>query len=912
MTAEKAGSRSTLSEQGDLHWHCRSVADVLAAVGSSAGGLSPDEAKGRLEAHGPNQLPAAPPQHPMLRFLAQFNNALIYFLLAAAGAAAMLGHVIDGAVILAVVLINAIVGFVQEGKAEQALNAIRGMIAPQAVVIRDGERHSIDARYIVPGDIVVVEAGDKVPADARLLRARQLKVDEAILTGESVPAEKSELSVRAEAPLGDRFCMLYSGTLVATGQATAVVVATGGRTEIGRISRLIGSVQTLTTPLLRQINQFGRVFTWFAIVTAGLLFAFAVLARGYGWVDALMVVVALAVGAVPEGLPAVITITLAIGVRRMASRNAVVRRLPAVETLGATSVICSDKTGTLTRNEMTARRVVTADSELLAPGTGYAPSDGSTASGTGDTVPDPVRFDLIRAALLCNDARLVERDGLWSVLGDPMEGALVTLAMKAGFSTDDEREMWARLDEIPFDAQHRFMATLHVGPDGRRRIFVKGAPERVLSMCSGQAGASASAGIDQHYWQRRITEAASDGERVLGFAMAEADGDSERLAFDTFESGLTFLGIVGFIDPPRAEAVAAVAECRAAGIAVKMITGDHNGTALAVARQLALADDPQALAGVAIDVMSDDELRNVVERVSVFSRTTPEHKLRIVRALQANGRIVAMTGDGVNDAPAVKQADVGVAMGRKGTEAAKEAAEIVLVDDNFASIVAAVHEGRTVHDNIRKVIGWTLPTNGGEALAVILAIAFGLNLPMTPVQILWINMITSVTLGLALAFEPPEPNVMRRPPRPRDAPILSRFLVWRIVFVSLLFTLGIFGIFEYALQQGLGEDVARTMVVDTLVVMEIFYLFNVRYLHTTSFSFVGTMGTPAVLAAIAVVVAGQLAFTNAPFMHTLFGSAPVAFTDGLLIVGIGLALMAVLEVEKVVMRRLSPAVADAA
>ncbi len=886
-------------------WHALTGDETCAALATSLDGLGQDEATRRLDRFGHNELPPAARTHPALRFLAQFNNALIYFLLSAAVAAIALGHIIDGAVIVVVVLINAVVGFIQEGKAERALDAIRDMIAPHAVVVRGGERHTLDTRLIVPGDIVVVEAGDKVPADIRLLRARGLSADEAILTGESVPAEKTERSVPPDAALGDRAPILHSGTLITTGQGTGVAIATGPRTEIGRISGMIGAVQSLTTPLLGQINAFGTRFTWFAIATAALLFAFATLARDYAPLDALMVVVALAVGVVPEGLPAVITITLALGVRRMAARNAVVRRLPAVETLGATSVICSDKTGTLTRNEMTVRHLVTSASVTAVSGSGYAP-EGELADPQGAApVPDVDRDMLVHAGLLCNDARLVQSGDQWAVLGDPMEGALVAAAAKTGLHPETQRALWNRLDEIPFDAQHRFMATLHDDPQGGRRIFVKGAPERVLAMCADQAAGGTTRPLDPGYWQECIDACASGGERVLGFASMAVGTDTERLDFAMVEGGLTFLGLAGFIDPPRDEAIAAVAECRSAGIAIKMITGDHQGTAAAIARQLAIADDPRVMEGAALDGMPDEELRRVVENISVFARATPEHKLRIVDALQANGHIVAMTGDGVNDAPAVKQADVGVAMGRKGTEAAKEAAQMVLLDDNFASIVAAVHEGRTVYDNIRKVIGWTLPSNGGEVLCVILAIILGLTLPMTAVQILWINMILTVTLGLVLAFEPAEPDVMRRPPRPRDAPILSRFLLWRIGFVSFLFMLGAFGIFEYAQRRGYAIEGARTMVVNTLVVMEIFYLFNVRYLHRTSFSLIGAMGTPAVLGAITVVVAAQLLFTYAPFMHDLFDSAPVAFVDGLVILLVGVATMTILEIEKILTRRLN-------
>lgn len=896
-----SGEPRTVEAQPATCWHAL-PADVIAErLGTSEDGLGPDEAKRRLERYGPNQLPAPPPRHPLWRFLAQFNNTLIYFLLSAAAVAAIIGHAVDAGVIVGVVLVNAIVGFIQEGRAEEALNAIRDMIAPHARVLRGGRQHHVDARIIVPGDVVLLEAGDMVPADIRLLRARNLLVNEAILTGESLPAEKDEQPAAADAALGDRHSMVFSGTLLATGQATGIVVATGSATEIGRISAMIGGIRMLETPLLVQINRFGKIFTYLAMATAAALMAFAMLVHAYPWSDALMIVVALSVGVVPEGLPAVITITLAIGVQRMARRNAVVRRLPAVETLGAVSVICSDKTGTLTKNEMTARRIATAERECLVAGSGYAP-DGSIGE-VGESLSPP-EMELVRSALLCNDAQLVETGDRWTALGDPMEGALVTLAMKAQLHPETERSNWMRIDEIPFDAQHRFMATLHRDPSGGSRIFVKGAPERVLAMCARQAATGADAELDAGYWRRRIEAAAAGGERVLGFAAASAPAALERLAFEDVETGLVFLGIVGFIDPPRDEAVTAVADCRSAGIAVKMITGDHVDTAAAIARQLAIADDPKAMTGAQIDAIADEDLGTVVETVSVFARTSPEHKLRIVRALQKNGHVVAMTGDGVNDAPSLKQADVGIAMGRKGTEAAKEAAEMVLVDDNFATIVAAVHEGRTVFDNIRKVISWTIPTNGGETICVVLAILFGLALPMSPVQILWINMILTVTLGLVLAFEPPEPNVMRRPPRGRDAPLVTGFLAWRILFVSVLFTTGVFGIYEYAMRSGESEPVARTMVVNAIVVMEIFYLFNVRYLHMTSFNLKGVLGTPAVLAAIGVVVAAQLAFTYAPPMHALFDSAPIGLADGALIIAIGVATMVILEAEKALMRRM--------
>ncbi|TPE62677.1 HAD-IC family P-type ATPase [Sandaracinobacter neustonicus] len=881
--------------EADTPWHGLPDYEVLARLQADIGGLSGAEAAARLGVHGPNSLPVSRGVHPLRRFLAQFNSALIYFLLAAAAGATVLGHPIDAAVILAVVLVNAIVGFLQEGKAERALNAIRGLIAPHAHVLRDGHRQSLPVEGLVPGDIVLLEAGDRVPADVRILHARGLSIDEALLTGESVTSEKQEQAVAADASIGDRSNMGFSGTLIATGQAKAVVVKTGVHTEIGRISAMLQQVESVSTPLLRQIDRFARRFTWFVLAGSVLLFAFAVLARDFEWTEALIAVVALAVGVVPEGLPAVITITLAIGVQRMAARKAVIRKLPAVETLGATSVICTDKTGTLTRNEMTARHLHLPDHRLEVSGSGYAPLGSFAAIGHDDDAGAlAAASGLIRCGLLCGDSLLHEQNSLWHVDGDPMEGALVALAMKAGLSPDHVRAEWPRIDTIPFDAAYRFMATLHRAPDGGALLLVKGAPEALLAM----TGASAD------FWEPRIAEAASLGERVLGFAAKHLPVAPDRLAFTDLDRGIDFLGLVGFIDPPRDEAVAAIAECRAAGIAVKMITGDHKATALAIANQIGLADDPQVATGAEIDALSDEELIPFAAAVSVFARTSPEHKLRIVRALQARGAIVAMTGDGVNDAPSLKQADVGTAMGHKGTEAAKEAADMVLLDDNFASIVSAVHEGRTVHDNIRKVISWTIPTNGGETLAVVIAIAAGFTLPMTATQILWINLVLTVTLGLVLAFEPPEPGVMNRPPRKPDAGLLSPFLLWRVVIVSTLLAAAALGVFHWSLRNGEDLQTARTMVVNMLIVGETFYLFNVRYLHAQSITWRGVQGTPAVLAAIAAVVVAQLLFTYWPPMHDIFDTRPLSLADGALILAIGVGIMLLLEVEKHALRRL--------
>ncbi|MBS3667982.1 HAD-IC family P-type ATPase [Halomonas boliviensis] len=884
--------------------HARLAEDVLADLKTSPSGLSVDEAARRLEKYGLNQLPAVAGRHPLLRFFAHFHNALIYFLLAAAVAASLLGHFVDASVIVAVVLVNAVVGFVQEGKAEKALNAIGNLIAPHAHLIREGKHVEVPVDEIVLGDIVSLEAGDRVPADLRLIRASSLQIEKAILTGESVAAEKRVTPAPKEAALGDCHSMAYSGTLVATGQATGVVVATGSDTEIGRISTLLRDVQPLTTPLLLQINRFGTQFTWVTLAVTVVLFAFAVLVRGHVWSEALIAVVALAVAAIPEGLPAVITITLAIGVQRMARRNAAIRQLPAVETLGATSVICSDKTGTLTRNEMTVRRLETSSGRIMVSGAGYVPEGRLTAETVGnveDTRPADID-SLILAGLLCNDAQLNHTAGEWHVIGDPMEGALVALAMKAGLEPESTRHEWPRLDEIPFDAKHRFMVTLNGHALEGARIFVKGAPDELLQRCSLQETDEGSVPLEMDAWTARIAEAAAQGERVLGLATKRVSSGTNKLTFTDLDDELVFVGLIGFIDPPREEAMAAIKECHSAGIRVKMITGDHATTAAAIARQLGLDDDPHVLTGRELDDIADSDLPGIVSETSVFARTNPEHKLRIVRALQSTGAIVAMTGDGVNDAPSLKQANVGVGMGHKGTDAAKEASQMVLLDDNFASIVAAVNEGRVVYDNIRKVTAWTLPTNGGQVLAVIAAILFNFAMPMSAVQILWINLITAVTLGLSLAFEKAEPNVMQRRPRPPRQGLLTPFLVWRIVFVSFLFLIAALGMFFYSLGRGDELPLSRTLVVNTIVVLQVFYLFNVRYLHMTSFNWRGVLGTPAVLIAVTLVFIAQLAFTYLPIMHHLFDTRPLGITDGMLIITIGVAMMIVLEVEKVVLR----------
>ena len=887
------------------------AAQALAALQADAtAGLTQAEVQRRLDQHGPNRLAEAKQPGVIERLLRQFNNLLLMVLMGAALITALMGHWVDTAVIAAVVVLNAVIGFVQEGKAEKALQAIRHLLSPHALVLRDGHQHEIDAAGLVPGDVVLLASGDSLPADVRLLRARNLRVDEAALTGESVPVDKGVESVAADAAIGDRLSMGYAGTLVTQGQALAVVVATGADTEIGRIGHMLEAVEAGTTPLLRKMEAFGRTLTLAILAAAGVLFAFGLLVRGMGAGEVFMAAVGLAVAAIPEGLPAIMTIALAIGVQRMAARQAVIRRLPAVETLGSVTVICSDKTGTLTRNQMTVQQVVCAGAALDVEGAGYAPEgalrlDGDALSARALAARVPAALALAEVAVLCNDASLHEREGEWQLAGDPTEGALLTLALKAGLNPAQLKLKRPRLEIIPFESEHRYMATLRDCPGRRRGGPGQGcARTRDCDVCRAArrcrpcpaAGRGALDRADRRPGAIRPARAGTGATRLAGAR--------ENLEHADIAGGLTLLGIVGIIDPPRQEAIEAVAQCSAAGIRVVMITGDHGVTASAIAAQLGMGGDsghhrPRGRS----DGRCGRCAGGGAHHARVFAARRPEHKLRLVRALQANGEIVAMTGDGVNDAPALKQADVGVAMGMKGTEAAKQAGAIVLADDNFASIAHAVEEGRTVYDNMRKTVTFLLPINGGESLSLLLAVLIGVALPIAPAQILWVNMVSSIALALVLAFEPTEADVMQRPPRRPDEPMLSRFVLWRIGFVSTLFLAGIFGMFEWALYRGASVDTARTVAVNTLVCMEVFYLFSVRYLKAPSFTLQGVKGTPRVLAAVAAVFVLQLLFTYAPFMQTFFATTALPVTTGLVIVAVGASVLVVLELEKLMLRR---------
>ncbi|MFC6654648.1 cation-transporting P-type ATPase [Roseibium salinum] len=880
--------------------HAQSADEALRALDAAETGLSSAEAARRLSGHGPNRLPEPPRRSVILRFLAHFHNVLIYVLIGSAIVTAALQHWVDTGVILAVVIANAVIGFVQEGRAEQAMEAIRGMLAPRSAVLRDGRRQSVDAEGLVPGDVVLIEAGDRVSADLRLIEARSLKAEEAILTGESVPVEKDTAPVAEEAVLGDRTSMLFSGTLVAAGTGRGVVVATGKGTQIGRISGMLSEVTSLTTPLVRQMDTFARWLTLFILLSAAGLLVYGYFVGHLPFADLFMAVVGLSVAAIPEGLPAVLTITLAVGVQAMARRNAIVRRLPAIETLGSVSVICTDKTGTLTRNEMMAATLASAEHVYSVGGNGYAP-EGAVRWREADVYPHEhaVLMEFARAAGLCNDAVLHGTHGEWRVEGDPMEGALMALAGKITGGGAEPFGNWSRSDAIPFDAAHRYMVVLHHDREGHACIHVKGAPEAVLALCADQrADGGGTEPLAEAHWHAMVEELATVGQRVLAVAVRAMPQDHTTLNAADLDRRLTLIGLIGLIDPPRSEAVEAVAECHAAGIRVKMITGDHAATARAIAAMIGLKNHEQVLTGADIAAMDDIALAGAVVATDIFARTSPADKLRLVTALQSHGLTVAMTGDGVNDAPALKRADAGIAMGRRGSEAAKEAAQLVLADDNFASIAAAVREGRTVYDNIKKVISWTLPTSAGEAMTIVVALLAGLALPITAVQILWVNLVTAVTLGLALAFEPSEPGSMRRPPRPRDEPLLTGGLVWHIAFVSALFLAAVFGVFTYATARGYEQALAQTMAMNMLVVLEIFHLFFIRNIYGTSLTWKAAKGTKVVWACVIAVTAAQFAITYVPLMQSVFGTHAVPFSDGVLLVAIGVAFFALVEIEQ--------------
>ncbi len=885
-------------------WHAFEENVIYDDLQTGKKGLSNEEALKRLHQYGPNSLPPPPKKSALKRFLLQFHNVLIYVLLGSAAITLLLADVVDSMVILGVVIINAIIGFIQEGKAEKAVDAIRNILTHNGTVVREGKKATIPVDNIVPGDVVFLQSGDKVPADLRLFEINDLLIEEAPLTGESVPAEKDLALVNEKATIGDRHNMAFSGTLVTYGQGYGVVVATGVATEIGKISTLLARVESLQTRLTMQINEFSKWLTGGILILAFVTLCFGLFVRDYTFAEIFFASVALAVAAIPEGLPAIITITLALGVQRMAKERAIIRRLPAVETLGSVTVICSDKTGTLTRNEMMAKTIATTDREIDIEGAGYIPTGNFLHEGNIiEPLENSILHRLVLGGMLCNEGTMEEIGGQWEVHGDPTEGALIAMAIKAGMRPEEAKAQHERVDVEPFSSENKFMATLNrETTSGVSTVFLKGAPEKVLAMCKYQRSSSEDEPVNLDYWHKEIERIAAKGMRTLAIAEAPALADSS-LEIADYEGKFIILGIVGLLDPPRQEAIEAVRECRKAGVKVVMITGDHALTATAVGEQLGLDTTHGAVTGVELEAMEDEQLREVVTKANIFARVSPEHKLKLVTALQQNGQVTSMTGDGINDAPALKRADVGVAMGLNSTEAAKEAAEMVLADNNFASIAHAVKEGRTVYDNIRKTLVFILPTNGAEAGIIVASVLMGVALPITPLQILWINMVTAVTLGLSLAFEEAEKGVMTRPPRPPEEPLLSQFLSWRIIFVSAIMVVITLGLFLWDIQHGETLDMARTTATNTLIFFEVFYLLNTRYLKDSVFSREGFLGSRVVLLAIGIIVLIQIPFTYMPIFQTIFSTASIPLSDwGRLLVCTFMVFL-IVELEKYLMRR---------
>jgi len=884
------------------HWHHLPASEVEELLGVDViHGLDLFDVQHRQDRFGPNALTPRKGKSPLLRFLLQFNNPLIYVLLVASVVTAIVKGMVDAGIILGVVLVNAIVGFVQEARAEQAITALAETMTAEALVLRAGRKQRLTATELVPGDVVLLQAGDKVPADLRLVKLRDLQITEASLTGESVPVAKDADAVLAvDTTLGDRRTMAYASTLVTYGQGTGVVVATGDNTQIGRISALIAEARDLETPLIRKIGEFSNLLLYALLGVAALSFAIGLL-RGLPLAETLTNSIALAVASIPEGLPAAVTVTLAIGVARMAQRRAIIRKLPAVEALGSTTVIGSDKTGTLTQNQMMVQEIIVGSVTYRLDGVGYAP-EGHLWRGDEALAPESIPVALRRvleAGALCNDSQVTLENGTWQLQGDPTEAALLVAARKAGIEPASLVQQKPRLDAVPFESAHQYMITLHdEGAARPRRLVMKGAVEAVLARAAHALGNDGSrVPLDREAVLHIVDAMAAQGLRILAFAERRLPADIARVHHEDAVE-LTLLGLQGMIDPPRPEVVSAVQASQDAGIQVKMITGDHPVTAVAIAQQIGMTRPEDVITGNELTDLGDTDLIAAAEHIAVFARVTPEQKLRLVEALQARGHVVAMTGDGVNDAPALKQADIGVAMGINGTDVAKEAADMVLTDDNFATIEAAVEEGRGIFDNLMKIITWTLPTNLGEGLVILAALLLGEALPILPVQILWINMTTVAVLGLTLALEPKEPGIMQRPPRSPDAPILTGDLIRRVVLVGALILIGAFGLFEWEQRlSGTGVNVARTVAVNLVVFVELFFLFNSRSLERSPWQ-LGLFSNHWIWLGVASTIVLQMLFTYAPFMHTIFETAPLSPAAWGRIVAFGALSCITVEIEK--------------
>ncbi|HMQ34432.1 MAG TPA: HAD-IC family P-type ATPase [Chloroflexaceae bacterium] len=877
-------------------WHTMPAEAAFGRLGSTPAGLAEDERVRRQAEHGPNELRAAARASAWAMLAEQLRNVLVLILLAATALSAALGHGVEAVVIAVIVLFAVLLGFAQEYRAERALEALRELAAPSATVLRAGDEVEIAARELVPGDVIVLRAGARVPADARVVEAVNLQLDEAALTGESLPVAKQTAPLGDERlGVGDRTNMVYAGTAVTYGRGAALVVATAMETEFGRITGMLHAVEAGRTPLQVNLDRVGAALARAALVVVALVVAVGLL-RGQPFLEMLLFGIALAVAVVPEALPAVVTISLAIGVQRMARRNALVRRLPTVETLGSTTVICSDKTGTLTKDEMTARRIFVAGERVEVTNTGYEPAGAFLRDGAPVAPAGPLA-ELLRAAALCSDARLVEREGRWRIRGDPTEGALVVVAAKAGLDKAALDAQAPRLDETPFTAETRRMTTLHATPEGPV-AYAKGAPEVILAACAAQLAAEGERPLDAAGREAILAAAqgmAGEALRVLAVARRRAAAIADA------EGGLTFLGLLGMSDPPRPEARAAIATCAEAGIKPVLITGDHPLTAEAVARELGLLGEGRAVTGAELETMGEAELERQVEGIDVYARVSPAHKLRVVTALQRRGHVVAMTGDGVNDAPALKKADIGVAMGLTGTDVSREAAAMTLTDDNFASIVAAVEEGRGIFGNIKKYLMYLLSSNIGEIGLMAGAVLIGLPLPLTAVQILYVNLATDGLPSLALAVDPPEPDLLRRRPRDPRRGIFTRPVVALMLVGGVWSTMVNLGLFAWALGSGRPLAEAMTMTFVALVLIQFFKSYNYRSDRHSVLRrpFANRWLNLAILWELALLAA----IVYLPFLHSAFGTFSLPPVDWLIVVGLAATIVPVLELAKWMARR---------
>lgn len=877
-----------------------SSAQVFAYFETTEQGLNQQQLEEKLKRYGENILAARAGKSIGQRFFEQFHNALIYILIVSALISLAMQHYIDSAVILGVVFVNAIVGFIQEGKAETALRAILAMTKTHCMVIRQGELISVDSTQLIPGDIVYLQAGDRIPADLRLFYCKELHCDESALTGESRPSAKHSEILTIDNALADRKNMAYMGTMVTSGLARGIVCATGQQTEIGAISDLVQQTRLLKTPLQNQLGRFARQLSFGILLLSLATLLFGVFVHHYVFDDMIQAAISIAVAAIPEGLPSIVTITLAIGVQRMAKNKALVRRLPSVEVLGSVDVICSDKTGTLTSNAMTARETIMVSHSYFISGEAYRPEGVFTARENSKPLlvgQDSVLNRASLIALLCNDANLSNEKDEWILHGDPTEGALMVMALKQGLSRETAQHDWPRMDELPFETERRYMATLHHHTNGEQQVFIKGAPDRLLEYSTHQLSANGIESINKNFWQNALDHLANKGMRVMALAQKSAPEAAQALAHPYIESELTLVALVGISDPPRPEVIASIQLCHAAGIKVKMITGDNPVTATAIARELGL-NASKVLTGAELDKLTPQQLLEVAESVDIFARTSPNNKLQLVKALQEKKHIVAMTGDGVNDSPALRQANIGVAMGKKGTDAAKDASDIVLTDDNFSTIERAIEEGRTVYANIVKSILFILPSDFAEAAVIISAILFGSVLPITPAQILWVNTITAITLALALAFEITERGSMQRQPRKSSQGLITLQVISRTFLIGLAAATIIYQLFSYYLSQGVSIEYARTIAVNCLVMIEIIYLFNCRFLYASVFSRHFFRGLAPSCYAVFTVLVFQILFTYLPVSQKIFGLASITLYDWLLLSVCALPILFFAEAER--------------